>query len=273
MPKTSILYWIICMLIFGSFAQAAEDFPGRVHKKYKMVPYIELDDLYAKRKDMVVVDARTPFEYDTLQIKDALNIPLSSKSFEDEVLALRKQTDKPIAFYCNGHTCMKSYQAVKKAMAVGVKDVYAYDAGIFDWAKAHPDEAVLLGKSPVDPKDIIPKKAFHAHLLNADKFSDLATNGDANKIILDIRDAYQRAGVGFFPGLERWTSLSKMDKVTAYMKKAKEQNKTLFIYDNVGKQVRWLQYALERHGVKKYYFMEKGAHGYYEMLGDASALQ
>jgi hypothetical protein len=34
----------------------------------------------------------------------------------------------------------------------------------------------------------------------------------------------------------------------------------------VGKQVRWLQYELEKAGLKKYYFMKKGASGYYDSL-------
>jgi len=40
----------------------------------------------------------------------------------------------------------------------------------------------------------------------------------------------------------------------------------LFIYDEVGQQVRWFQYALEKEGIKNYYFMEKGAVGYSAML-------
>ena len=57
-----------------------------------------------------------------------------------------------------------------------------------------------------------------------------------------------------------------MDKVYRYIRKAKEKGKTLFIYDEVGKQVRWLQYALEKEGIKNYYFMDKGATGYYKTI-------
>ena len=40
----------------------------------------------------------------------------------------------------------------------------------------------------------------------------------------------------------------------------------IFIYDEVGKQVRWLQYALEKANVKNYYFMHNGARGYYDIM-------
>ncbi len=255
---------VVCQAV--AIAAEKEKFPGRTHEKYKDAPYIELEDLHAKFKDVVVVDVRSKFEYDTLQIKGAINIPVGTDAFEGEIQKLRQKTDKPLIFYCNGHSCMKSYIAVKDAMRAGVKDVYAYDAGIFDWAKAYPDQAILLGKSPVDARDIISKKQFTDRVLNPDKFSDMATDDPSKVIVLDIRDKFQRAGVGFFPVQERWTSLSQMDKVYSYIRQAKEKGKTLFIYDEVGAQVQWLQYALEREGVKDYYFMEKGATGYYKMI-------
>jgi rhodanese-related sulfurtransferase len=271
MRRLSALLITLLVVVFQAAAVAAdkekdEGFPGRSHEKYKDIPYIELEDLHKKYKDMIIVDVRSKFEYDTLQIKDSINIPVGVKTFGEEVQKLRQKTDKPLVFYCNGRTCMKSYKAAKDAMDVGVKDVYSYDAGIFEWAKAYPDKAVLLGKSPVDSRDILSAKQFKARLLNPDKFSDMATEDPSKVIVLDIRDKYQRAGVGFFPIQERWTSLNKMDKVYDYIRKAKEKGKTLFIYDEVGKQVRWLQYALEREGVKDYYFMDKGATGYYKMI-------
>lgn len=253
-------------LVQGTVWADSEGFPGRSHEKYSKVPYIEITDLHKQLGKVVIVDARSKFEFDTLKIKGAVNIPVALKTFDEDIMKLRKKTDKPLVFYCNGHTCMKSYKAAKRAMHLGLKDVYAFDAGIFDWTKAYPDQAVLLGKSPVDTRDILSKNQFKARLLHPDKFSTLATDDPANVIVLDIRDKYQRAGVGFFPIQERWTSLNKIEKVYSYIRKAKEKGKTLFIYDEVGKQVRWLQYALEREGIENYYFMDKGATGYYKTI-------
>ncbi|HEY5602229.1 MAG TPA: rhodanese-like domain-containing protein [Gammaproteobacteria bacterium] len=268
MRQLSVLVVTLLVLVLQAVATAAEKeaFPGRSHEKYKDAPYIELEDLHKKFNDVVVVDVRSKFEFDTLQIKGAVNIAVGTDSFEGEIQKLRLKTDKPLVFYCNGHSCMKSYIAALESVRAGVKNVYAYDAGIFDWAKAYPDKAVLLGKSPVDQRDILSKKQFTDRLLNPDKFSDLATDDPNKVIVLDIRDKFQRAGVGFFPVQERWTSLSQMEKVYNYIRQAKEKGKTLFIYDEVGAQVQWLQYALEREGVKNYYFMDKGAVGYYKMI-------
>jgi len=259
---------ILSALLVGLFTTSTyaknDEFPGRT--KFPTLPYMELDDLHEKLNDVIVVDARSLLEFETLRIKKAINIPVASKTFEDEVLQLRKSTGKPIVFYCNGRKCMKSFIAVEKAKAVGVKNVYAYDAGIFEWTVAHPDEAVLLDQTPVNTSALISKDNFHKRLLNPDIFSTKAADMGNQSMVLDVRDKYQRSGVGFFPGKERWVSLDDKKKLEKYLLKAKSSNKTLFIYDEVGKQVRWLQYALEKHGIKDYFFMDKGARAYYASM-------
>ncbi len=51
------------------------DFPGR--EKNAHVPYISIDELYNEYDDIVIVDARSPYEFETLRILSAVNIPLS----------------------------------------------------------------------------------------------------------------------------------------------------------------------------------------------------
>jgi rhodanese-related sulfurtransferase len=252
------------MIWFSSLLAAEDEFPGRA--KFPDVPYIELNELYAQKNDMMIVDVRSHYEFETLRIKGARNIPIANKSFESDILKLRQSTNKRIACYCNGHRCLKSYQAVKKAKAVGVDNIIAFDSGIFDWTKAFPNHAVLLGQSPVDLNKLIGKKSFQSRLLDPDLFSESIARSRHNSIVIDVRDKFQRAGIGFYPGLEKWASLDDKRKLNRYIDMAKRENKTLYIYDEVGSQVRWLQYALEKAGVKNYYFMEKGARAYYDML-------
>jgi len=257
---------VVLGLIALSAAYASDGtFPGRA--KYMDVQTMEMADLKNKFDQVVIVDARSSLEFDTLRIKGAVNIPVASKTFEDQVKALRAGTNKPIVFYCNGRTCMKSYISVRKSKAAKVDNTYAYDAGMFEWAKSYPEMAELLGKSPVNASDIISKNHFASRLLEPTAFSDNAYKLGEKSLILDVRDKYQRGAAGFFPGKEKWASLDNQEKLTTLIKEAKQTNKTLFIYDEVGKQVRWLQYALEQAKVKDYYFMAKGAKGYYaEMM-------
>ena len=255
---------ILFTLLMTNANAKSNEFPGR--SEYPDIPVYELSQLKKDYDKVVIVDTRSQYEYDTLRIKNSIHIPVAAKSFEQQVQKLRSSTTKPIVFYCNGRTCFKSYLAVKKSTLAGIENTFAYDAGIFEWTKAQPRKSELLGRSPVDPKRLIDSKIYKARLLEPNEFSDRILSTGKRSMVLDVRDMYQRAGVGFYPGKERWVSLDDKAKLTKYLKKAKDKNKTLFIYDEVGKQVRWLQYALEELGITDYYFMAKGAKAYYASI-------
>lgn len=252
-------------LLMTSAAHADDEgFPGRA--KFPAISVIEKADLLNKLDQVVIVDARSSLEYDTLRITGAVNVSVAARSFEEDIKTLRGTTDRPIVFYCNGRTCMKSYLAAEKAAAVGVTNTYAYDAGMFEWAQAYPEHAELLGVSPVKPEHIISRAKFQQHLLHPDEFGNEANNLGSQSLIIDVRDKYQRGAAGLFPGVERWASLDDRQKLNQYIEKVKAEGKTLFVYDEVGKQVRWLQYALEQANVEKYYFMHEGARAYYAQM-------
>lgn len=240
------------------------EFPGR--KLYAHVPYITIEQLHDEYDNTVIVDARSPFEYETLRIASAVNIPLSLDNIkykEKLLLLVEANPGKKIIFYCDSHTCMKSYKATYKAMVIAKLDnVYAFDAGIFDWTKAYPDKAVLLGQTPVDTSKLIPKSKLNERMLPAAEFIEKA---DDNTIILDVRSRNQREGFYVFSRFEE--SISMEDKVSLkkYIEQAKAENKALFIYDAVGKQVRWLQYYLEQQNAGPYYFMKGGALAFFDI--------
>ncbi len=240
-------------------AETAAAFPLR--PQYIDVPVIETADLDKKYADVYIVDVRSPYEYDTLRIKDAALIPLTDKNFVEEVRKLReKNANKPIVFYCNGKTCRKSYDAVLKAKAARISGVVSYDAGVAEWAEKHPDKAVLLGRSPIKVEELISHEKFKAHLLDPKAFE--AKIGP-NTIVLDVRDRVQR-DTQLFPYKEQRAQLEEKDKLDAIIEQAKRDKKTLLVYDAVGKQVDWFQYSLENKGLSDYYFMKGGAQGYFD---------
>jgi len=261
---------LIITLLLSFFVHSVSadntDFPGRA--KYPYVPYIELDDLYKSLNNSVIIDSRSIYEYETLRIKNAVSIPLnlSSKKFEKQMLQLRAENpNKKLVFYCNGHTCMKSYKAALRTIKfVGLKNVYAYDAGVFDWAKKYPEESVLVGKTLTDPKHLISKADFKSRLIDAEKFIKSA---DSSVAILDIRERIERDGFYIFSGDETSIALNKneKEKLNKFLKNIKAKNKTLYVYDLVGKQVRWFQYYLEDKKIKKYYFMKGGADAFFDI--------
>ena len=244
---------------------STSEFPYR--SQYLDVAIMETAELNKRFNDVIVVDVRSAYEYQTLRIKDSINVVLGTRSFLDEIRKLRDQSRKPIVFYCNGKTCRKSYDAVLVAQSARIPDTFAYDAGVFDWAKAYPERAVLLNKSPVRPEDLISDKAFKERMLDA---KDFAARVGPNSLVLDVRDRVQR-DFALFPFKESRAQLSETDKIDATIEQALTGTKTLLVYDAAGHQVRWFQYYLESKGVRDYYFMKNGAQGYFDAtLGKVS---
>jgi len=243
------------------FADNAE-FLGR--ERFPDIPYIEIDKLNTVYDQVVIVDARSELEYNTLHIKDAINIPLSSADFVEKMKGLRSESEKTIVTYCNGKTCMKSFKAARKAKTNNISNVVVYDAGIFDWAKKYPEKAVLLGNSPVDPSLLLSKAQLKDHMLDPATFGEKVHSGTG--IVLDVRDRQQRANNRLFMGIERNIPLNDVEGIKVIIKESNDKRKPLYIYDNTGKQVRWLMYQLEANKAKEYYFMKDGAHGYFNEL-------
>lgn len=249
-------------VLFCTTVAAQEEFPGR--KLFEDVAYVTVDELDKQYANSIVVDVRSPYEYDTIHVKGAVNIPLSAHDFSNRVAELRSGNDKPIVFYCNGHTCLKSYKAVRQAQVFGVGGVYAFDAGVFEWAKAHPDRSVLLGKSPVNTADLISSKDFKSRLLEPAEFDRRVQSGQY--FVIDARSREQRAATGLFPFVEKRGSLDDEPQLNGLIKTAMADGKPLLIYDQVGKQVRWLEYRLRAMGATDYYFLKGGADGFFADL-------
>lgn len=247
------------VLAVGAVAAGANDFPYR--NRYPDAPILETTQLQQRLAKVVVVDVRSAYEYETLRIKGAVNVPLTDRDFVARIKALREKSNDPIVFYCNGVTCHKSYDATLLAKNNRVSEVYAYDAGIFEWAKTYPAHTELLGKSPVKAEDLIDDESFKARLLAPADFSAKAANNGA--LVLDVRDRYQRDNP-LFPLREQRVQLDEKARLAAIIEQAKKENKTLLVYDAAGKQVQWLQYELQTKGLKDYYFMQGGADAFWK---------
>lgn len=256
-------FLMLCLAMANAFAANSKEFPGR--DIYLGTDFIELEDFRKQFDNAIVVDVRSEYEFDTLSIKGAYNIPLHSASFVSKMQDLRNEFPaKKIVVYCNGKTCMKSYKAASKCKSRGIDGVVAFDAGIMDWAKSYPSLSVLLGESPIDPDKLITKETFKKHLVSPEIFSEQAQA--PNVIVLDVRDRYQRQGLGLFVGKEVQASLDNFNDIKKFIDEAKATNKTLLIYDEAGKQVRWLMYRIERAGLTNYQFMDGGTRKYFSML-------
>lgn len=256
-----ILFFLLFNLIFPVIGYAqSQDYPGR--SIYPNAPVWETEQLNKSFDNVTIIDVRSKYEYDTLHINGAINIPLSNRDFILDLNAIRDPR-KPIVFYCNGHTCYKSYKAYLKAKNADIPNTYSYDSGVFDWAVAHPEKTTLLGKSPLDPSKLISKARLNEHSLSPKDFSAKITD---KTVILDIREASQRGLLELFPYRQENIELDDLAKLDKFLLKIKKSGQPLMVYDEAGKQVRWLQYHLVDKGIKNYNFMKGGIKQYFKSL-------
>ncbi len=252
-----VVGFVLLAVAVPLMAYAAGDFPGRA--LFVRSHPIEIEDLHARLGQVQIVDVRSKYEYDTLHIKDAAHLDLHDDAFRTKVAQLRKSSGKPLVFYCNGRSCYKSYEADEQAQGAGVDDSLVFDAGVLEWAKKYPDQAVLLGKSPADPSRLISEEDFKKHLLAP---ADFIAKAPDRARVLDVRDPLQRQGIGIFIE-DTNISLDKTEALKQFVKAVQSKGEPLFAYDMAGKQVQWFQYFLEDVGVKNYYFMRGGVKAYF----------
>ena len=265
--KLVVLSVLFAATVFGAAHASDAVFPHRA--KFKHVPVLEAETLRKDLDKVIVIDVRSPYEYATLHIKGALHIAPHKDKLPTEAMALRAKSDVPMVFYCNGHSCKKSYEAAELAMKAGVANVYAYDAGLDAWTKQYPGQSVLLGKSPAQSADFISSAEFKKRMISAQDFEARLEKG---AVVIDIRDPRQR-DVVLFPMRELRAPLDDTKKISEAVAEAKKSKKTVLVYDKLGKQVRWFQYYLEQQGVKDYYFLDGGSDGYHEAKYGKSKLQ
>ena len=241
----------LLILLPATLAHAQDDFPLRPY--YPEVPHITTERLVAEYETAVIVDIRSKFEYEVARINKAILLPLTQKDFAKRLEILRpKDASESLIFYCNGHSCAKSYQAAQLALSLGFSNVFVYDGGIFDWITAAPENATLMGETPARTNRIIDAKKFNRHKMTFEEFAKASTEPDT--IVIDIRDPFQRDTVPRIDSLRNIPLDPLLDLVTSRI----WTEKHLLFFDAVGKQVCWLQYFLEAYDYFDYAFLEGG---------------
>ena len=263
-------YKILLLLIINLLSvniSYADIFPLR--EQFPEVKVITAEDLHKNLDRYLVIDVRSRYEFDVVHINNARNVPLSNNSFISVLKRIRaRNPNSKIVFYCNGILCSKSYKASIKAQDHHITNVFTMDWGVLNWVKKYPHNTTLMGETPANLDHLISNETLSAHTLSPAEFVKKIND---QAVVIDVRDTFQRTS----KILEKVTHHVPLGKANSFAKRQAENGKTLLIYDEVGKQVRWLQYYLEHVKIKNYYFMEKGVEGYLgaELQGQISAVQ
>jgi rhodanese-related sulfurtransferase len=245
----------VSIVTFAASPTTAQEFPLRA--KYPNVRPIGTEDLAKELGKSLVIDVRSGFEFSVMHIDGAQHIDVSATDFLAKLTAATHgDRSKSVVTYCNGTTCEKSYEAAQDALLHGFTAVRVYDAGILEWARMARGRTLLFGK-PVSPDALISEAQYKAHLLDAVAFT--AGAAGSNSLLIDVRDPQQRERTADFA---RQADQIPLDQIVKQLQtpafRSRSEKKTLYIFDNVGKQVRWLQYALRANGYERYFFLKEG---------------
>lgn len=241
--------------------EAAADGKFVLRPKYPTLQTISTADLSTRYDQAVIVDVRSKIEYEVVHINKAVHLPVALGNFLTELEKLRNKTAaEPMAFYCNGYDCAKSYDAVDMATKAGFRNIFVYDGGINEWVQTHPERSTLMGKTPAPKDKLISDAAFLKRKIGYADFAKRAAQPES--IVIDIREPFQRTENENLPqskslALAEVRSIPS-DRLVGLLSRKEFQGKQLLITDAVGKQVRWMQYYLEENGYKDYFFLKDG---------------
>lgn len=83
-------------------------------------------------EEYVIIDIRTPQEFNSEHIQGAINIDYYSPTFEEEISSLDK--DKKYLFYCRSGS--RSSNALPLFRELGFREVYELQGGIQSWVSS-----------------------------------------------------------------------------------------------------------------------------------------
>lgn len=124
------MYLVIVLVVVVIVAWAMKGRMG--NDPYKTVGVDEFETLIADKDSVVVMDVRTPSEYDEAHILGAINIDVKEDSFKKKALE-QLPKDKKIAVYCRSGR--RSADASGILAGEGFQ-VFNLDGGILAWLKA-----------------------------------------------------------------------------------------------------------------------------------------
>ena len=150
-------HFLLFLLATAVALSAARSVPA-AETEYRGIATAELKAMMDEKKDLVLVDTRTPEEFQEAHIKGAISVP--EKMFEEKLSLLPSDKNALVVLYCNGVKCGKSKKAAKKAEAAGYRNLVIYAEGFPVWEErgfaivAGPEHAKKIETAKIKPVEI-----------------------------------------------------------------------------------------------------------------------
>ena len=118
-------------LLAVSLAQASDDGQNTV----TAIEVNAANEFVARHENAVIMDVRTPVEYEMSHITGSVNVNVQDESFEDMVVAL--DPDKTYIVHCTKNPAGgRSSRALKTLKSLGFNNLYSLEGGYVAWKDA-----------------------------------------------------------------------------------------------------------------------------------------
>jgi len=130
----SLITLLSVTLFLGSGAVfAKEDTPETLAGTTK-VNAEQLIEILQSNPDLVVIDSRKPSDRAKGFMEASIGLPNTDTNEVSLAKHLKSKTT-PVAFYCNGTKCGRSYAAAKIALGLGYTKIYWFRGGWDEWVQ------------------------------------------------------------------------------------------------------------------------------------------
>ena len=118
---------LITFFLYGCVSQ--NESPNQVFKDVGVQEAFELIQRNQGNQDFIIIDIRTPEEFNKVHIENAINIDFYSDTFKEDLDKLDK--NKTYFIYCRSGN--RSGRAIPIMKELGFKEVYNLSVGIKEW--------------------------------------------------------------------------------------------------------------------------------------------
>jgi thioredoxin 1 len=123
------------LIIVSLFAIALAQADDNVEESIADIAVNEASEFVAKHENVVILDVRTPLEYETSHISGAVNVDVQNESFRDNAIAL--DPGKTYIVHCTKNPVGgRSSRALEALQDLGFKNLYSLEGGYVAWQEA-----------------------------------------------------------------------------------------------------------------------------------------
>jgi rhodanese-related sulfurtransferase len=122
-------------ILASLFAVALAQADGNVEEPITDITVDEASEFAAQHENVIILDVRTPLEYEMSHITGAVNVDVQNESFADNAIAL--DPSKTYIVHCTRNPAGgRSSRALEALQDLGFKNLYSLEGGYVAWQEA-----------------------------------------------------------------------------------------------------------------------------------------